>query len=48
MLTTEEFEKDLRKLQETLELTEEDIQAILRMHRRYKNGEISIPRFEDE
>ena len=48
MVTTEEFEKELRKLQEVLHLTEEQIQNALRMHRRFKAGEISPLRIKKE
>lgn len=42
-LTIEGFERELRKLQDTLELTEEQIQKAMEMHRRYKHGDIKIP-----
>ena len=48
VVTTEEFEKELRKLQEVLHLTEEQIQNALRMHRRFKAGEISPLRIKKE
>ena len=42
-LTIEGFERELRMLQDTLELTEEQIQKAMEMHRRYKHGDIKIP-----
>ena len=46
-MTTEEFKKELRKLQDTLGLTEEQIQAALKMHEQVQNGEISLPPFRE-
>ena len=45
-MTTEAFEKELRKLQDTLELTEEQIQEAIKMHKRIKSGEVSIKKIE--
>jgi hypothetical protein len=50
-MTTEEFGKCLRKMQEAQKtagqkpLTEEEIQAMLERHRKLLRGEISIPPF---
>ena len=45
-MTTEEFEVELRRLQETLELSEEQIQKALAIHRRIKRGEVTVNRSE--
>lgn len=41
-MTTAEFEKELRRVQKGLELTEEQIQAALDMHRKLQSGEVSV------
>ena len=46
-MTTEKFEEELRKIQETLELTEEQIQKILDLHRRVESGETQLPPFRN-
>lgn len=46
-MTTEKFEEELRKIQETLEQTEEQIEDMLNMQRRVQKGEIKLPPFKD-
>lgn len=40
-MTTEEFEKEIRKLQTTFNFTEQDIRKMLEMHKRIKSGKAS-------
>ena len=42
-MTIEGFERELRMLQDTLELTEEQIQKAMEMYRRHKHRDIKIP-----
>ena len=42
-MAIEGFERELRKLQDKLELTEEQIHKAMEMYRRYKHGDIKIP-----
>ena len=47
-MTTEEFEKELRRVQKGLEMTEDQIQAALDMHRKLQSGEVSIEELKKE
>ena len=44
-MTTEEFEKELRRVQKEHGLTEENIQRMMKNHSKIKNGEIFPDRF---
>ena len=47
-MTTEEFEKELRKLQKAGHIEETQIQEALRMHRLHKAGKVSVKKFNTE
>lgn len=47
-MTTEEFEKELRRVKSEMELSEEQIQLALTMHRKLRSGEVSIESLKEK
>jgi len=47
-MTTEEFRKELFRLQDRLNLSDEQIQKILETHQKVQRGEITVIWPEDE
>ena len=47
-MTTEEFEKELKRVQKGLGMTDEQVQTALEMHRKLQNGEVSIEQLKAE
>ena len=47
-MKTEEFEKELRRVQQALGMTEEQIRAALDMHRKLQSGEVSTEELKEK